>query len=270
VIFRANIGNGGIVFDHNEYVDLSPVLCEGRICVCGVGPCNPSTDPDSELKVIFSNNYFSGGCSDGIQEYGIYGVQIGPGNEFTGITQAGCGPHVDPVQIQGGCCYTITGNWFHDNGTGTGVPVLFSPGPFSDQVLTGNVLETNFACGACYANCTDCTATNNVFLNHALNLESATGTTPATEMTMYDNIFLVDPPVFEGGPPRVGGSITDENHNLCVVTRSTCNDPTDVFGTPTFVGGASPLSFDSYYDYRLADGSAGKGAGTGGEDIGIP
>ena len=54
------------------------------------------------MGLQLSNNYFSGGCSDGIQT-GSDGGDIGPGNEFTNIQQNGCDPlHVDPLQIYGG------------------------------------------------------------------------------------------------------------------------------------------------------------------------
>ncbi len=88
-----------------------------------------------------SNSYFAGsaGCSDGIFVLGDpNSVQIGPGNEFTGITQQGCGGHVDPIQLYGGATTIITGNYFHDNSTG-----VMSPDGDDGYVITNNVFHTN-------------------------------------------------------------------------------------------------------------------------------
>src|SRR5207249_994671 len=117
--------------------------------------------------VTVSNSHFGGegaggDCSDGIQVLGgAYGVLIS-GNEFTGIDQNICtnGAHADPIQIYGGDHTTITGNYFHDNGTGTGGILM---GMYSDYTtVTNNV----FVCDCIYPWSIHAGATHNSMFQH--------------------------------------------------------------------------------------------------------
>ena len=84
----------------------------------------------------------SGTCSDGVQLEGD-GVRVGPGNEFTGMAQSDCsdGAHSDPIQIVGASNEIITGNWFHDNGDGSGGCMCHDFNP--DHVtITNNVFAS--------------------------------------------------------------------------------------------------------------------------------
>ena len=50
--------------------------------------------------------------TDGVQIIGnAYGVQVGPGNEFTGLAQTTSGAHTDPIQLYGSSHTLITGNY---------------------------------------------------------------------------------------------------------------------------------------------------------------
>ena len=111
---RARGTNQALLFEHDVFDNLGTGLWEGRITVRGYDQTKP-------VGVTISNSHFAGGCSDGIQVIGdAYGVQIGPGNEFTNIQQAGCDPvHADPIQLYGGNGAVVTGNYFHDNGDGS-------------------------------------------------------------------------------------------------------------------------------------------------------
>ena len=68
-----------------------------------------------------------------------YGVQIGPGNEFTDLNQGGCDPnHVDPVQGLGSRHTLIIGNWFHDNHGSGGILSANEP----NLTVTNNVFAS--------------------------------------------------------------------------------------------------------------------------------
>ena len=113
-------GDGAILFDHDRFDNIqtegvSGCINEGRLGVENSGAANG--------WIHVTNSHFGGsqlpGCSDGIQ-LGGPGAIVGPGNEFTGISQGSCVAHADPIQFYGGSNSTVTGNWFHDNGDGTG------------------------------------------------------------------------------------------------------------------------------------------------------
>jgi hypothetical protein len=84
------------------------------------------------------------------------------------------------------------------------------------------------------------------------------GAAPSTNQTCRDNIFTGDLRQYDPG--------TVEHHNLCQVGDAQCAHSSNVFGTPVFVGGANPSSYEGY---RLAAGSLGKNAASDGADIGI-
>ena len=89
----------------------------------------------ASVGVTISNSHFGGGCSDGIQIVGTPGVQVGPGNEFTGIQQSGCDPvHADPIQGVTAPGTLIIGNYFHDNGDGSGALMFGSTAGINENV----------------------------------------------------------------------------------------------------------------------------------------
>jgi hypothetical protein len=110
----ANVSNANIVFDRDTFDGLSATASsyEGRLTVRGYENSSP-------VGVKITNSHFgNGGCSDGVQIIGgAYGVEVGPGNEFSGIKQSGCTAHVDSIQLYGSSHTQVVGNYFHDNDT---------------------------------------------------------------------------------------------------------------------------------------------------------
>ena len=248
-----------ILFDHDIFDNLPAGNFEGRLNVAG---------GSTQHRVTISNSYFGGGgCSDGVHIDGDY-VQVGPGNEFTGLNQGSCAPHVDPIQIDQGNNYTlIIGNYIHDNGNGSGTVANFDGA--TGTRLENNVLEgSGYPCSACLGACVSCTATHNVFLVNPLDMKSKPEDGAASTVTATDNVFIVSPPVVTSASGFTTGVLT-ENHNLCLSSSSVCNAGTDVFGTPVFVGGSNPTSFTSYAQYALAPGSPGYHAASDGQSMGI-
>ena len=107
----ANVSAANILFDHDTFDGLSATATsyEGRLTVRGY-------DNSAPVGVKITNSHFgNGGCSDGVQIIGgAYGVEVGPGNEFAGIRQGACAPHVDSIQLYGSSHTQIVGNYFHD------------------------------------------------------------------------------------------------------------------------------------------------------------
>src|SRR4051812_9156520 len=111
--------NANVVFDHDTFdgINMCSTCYEGRLTIRGYDNAAP-------VGVTVSNSHFGGGGqSDGIQIIGgANGVQVGPGNEFTGLRQGGSSAHVDPIQLYGSSHTLITGNYFHDNSTAIMAP----------------------------------------------------------------------------------------------------------------------------------------------------
>ncbi len=85
---------------------------------------------------ITNSHFGNGGCSDGVQIVGdAYGVQIGPGNEFSGIRQGTCAAHVDSIQLYGSSHTQIVGNYFHDDDT-----IIMAPDGGDSEVIADNVM----------------------------------------------------------------------------------------------------------------------------------
>lgn len=244
-----------ILIDHDTFDNLGINTWEGRLNVVDGGSRNPQP-----VGVTISNSRFSGGCSDGIDLVGTPGVQIGPGNEFTGIQQGECSPvHADPVQCSGARHLLLTGNYFHDNGDGSGG--LMCGNGEHDITVTNNV----FACTCAYPYSIyaggdyNWTVTHNTFAGGGLvRFEVDYGKVPAGNL-VRDNVFTAG-----GGISIDSGSSSygSNDHNL------NAREPGvgDSRGAPVFVGGKRPAS---YAGYRLAPGSPGKGVASSGDDMGI-
>ena len=83
---------------------------------------------------IKNSHFGGGGCSDGIQIIGdAYGVQV-IGNEFEGIQQGSCAPHVDSIQLYGSSHTLIDGNFFHDVDT-----AFMAPDGGENETFVNNV-----------------------------------------------------------------------------------------------------------------------------------
>lgn len=117
--------NANVLVDYDNFTKVADAGCSARLCFDGQDPSGPSGWQVSHS--LFSGIYSDTDCSDGINPRGFGNagasdVMIGPGNEFTGIIEDGCNivNHADPVAWQGCVACTVTGNYFHDNGDGSG------------------------------------------------------------------------------------------------------------------------------------------------------
>jgi hypothetical protein len=252
-VVETELANASVLFDANRLdgINAGPNDFEGRITVRGF-------DNKAPVGVTIRNNHFGGGCSDGVQVVGsAYGVKIGPGNEFTGIKQLGCDPvHADPIQLYGAVATIVTGNWFHDNGNGTGGLASFAGD--SPATVTNNV----FVCTCIYPHSVGAwgargwLVAHNTFIGGVLRFQRTDDGKVPSGNEVRDNVWLG------------GGISTDtpdwgtDDHNLNAGIRGDGN----LRGRPRFVGGPDPKT---YAGYRLAPGSPGAGRASDGSDMGI-
>jgi hypothetical protein len=216
--------------------------------------------------ITIKNSKFTTGCADGIQISGGDGVTIGPNNEFYGLIQGNCGPHVDAIQFVGTNAVgpVITGNYFHDDTTGItaydgdnqaivtnnvivriGQDSLLIAGFNSASIVEHNtVIGDDIICGYTHeADACKAVLRNNItggFNEGGTTINGSTGTSPS----FFDyNLCTAGSCAF--------GSYSAGAHSLS--------------GTPTFVGGSAPTT---YAGYALTSTSLGHGAASDGADIG--
>ena len=248
--------NSAILFDSNNFHGLDTGAWEGMLTVQSM-----DQGPSSSVGVTISNDSFvGGGNADGIQVLGdADGVQIGPGNEFSGLVESG--NHEDPIQLYGAANTVITGNYFHGNGDGSGG--IMSTGGDDGTIVTNNV----FVLGAGASGLVDTAGADNWVIAHNtfasdanssngisdIRLQSYNGDTPSNDV-IRDNVLQ------HGLSNECGCTWGTENHNL----GGGLNGTGDLNGKPVYLGGSA------YGAWRLAAGSPGKGAASDGTDIGIP
>ena len=249
----ATVPDANIVFDHDSFdgIDTCSECYEGRMTIRGYGP-----DP---VGVVITNSHFgSGGESDGVMVVGDgAGVQIGPGNEFSGIGQLdGYSAHVDPIQLYGSARTVITGNYFHDNTTG-----LMAPNGADSETVTDNVfVMAGYPYAVYFGWANGVRVEHNTFVGGSLHLEDWIGDDhpPApTTAVVRDNVLA-------GGLDQIGLEAGAVLEDFNVLPRLGAGEH-DVAGAPVFAGGASPTAVDGF---RLADGSPGKRAASDGTDMG--
>jgi hypothetical protein len=246
-----------LLWDHDRFDNLGSATWEGRFNVesYDVGPLIPN-------GVTISNSHFGGSgpsrnnCSDGI-EPDAYGTVIGPGNEFTNLKQGSCIAHVDPIQIYGGSHTIVTGNYFHDNGDGSGGMMA---GAYADYTTVSNNV---FVCSCRYPWSIHAGSERHSVIKHntfagggEVRFEVVNGVSPSGDL-VRDNVFT------RGGGISTDGSNYGTNHHNLNAGRPGMGNMT---GTPIFVGGKKPTS---YAGYHLAPRSRGKGAASDGGDMGI-
>ena len=185
-------------------------------------------------------------------------MTIGPGNEFTGIYQHGCEAHADPIQFytpQGGSSNNIvTGNWFHDNGDGSGGCMCWDGG--DNNVFTNNV----FASTAYAWSIVSGSGENNWLIAHNVFYKSVTmdnghSSYNGTGNVVRDNVWIPGEDVTDAG------SGVSYDHNFNSGKSGTGN----INGTPVFV--ASPAA--GYYHHELAPSLPGYHAASDGKSMGI-
>jgi hypothetical protein len=207
--------------------------------------------------IVISNNVFGpGGCSDGIQLASESNrVQI-LHNEFVGIRQSGCGSvHVDPIQFYGAVGTVVNGNYFHGNDTGIMSPdcngrsslvtnnVFVTDGSYPDQIVISGQDGGTFD--------------HNTFHNGArMRFGNPNGCGLVTNVTLTNNIVTGELRLSEG---QTKATFTIEFNN------GIGGGGHAIDGTPTFVGGSQPSTWQGF---RLAADSIGKNAGGDGKDIG--
>jgi hypothetical protein len=230
---------------------------EGRIQVEG------STGQSSGWLTI-SNTHFggqaggAGDCSDGIQLGGTDGVVVGPGNEFTGILQGGCGAHADAIQLYGGQNATITGNFFHGNSNG----IVNNDRP-AVYTVRNNVIVGPFDTGAGIA----VTGGNGIQAIHNTVIWGGGNTTIGVDkvndanLTPATNAVLTGNVTDGGHTDQCGNCTANWTYNLGTGRSGTGN----LRRKPVYV--STPAS--GYYHYQLRSSSPGYHAATDGKSMGI-
>lgn len=249
ISLRARSTNLHWLIDSSTFKNIAAALWEGRITVRGF-------QVKGDQGIVISRNLFSGGAathsSDGVQLIdGANGVVI-RGNEFTNIIQGSYPEHADPIQLYGAVNTVVDGNYFHDNGDGTGTLVDFD-GTGPGTIVTNNVFVSNgiwpYSLAAHSAN--GWRIEHNTFVGPGYARIDGT----PTNTIVRDNVWR------GGGLSLAGGGVT-ASYNLNAGVAGTNN----ITGTPTFVGGATPTT---YAGFALAAGSAGQNASSTGNAMGI-
>ena len=251
----ANVSSANVLFDRDTFDGLSATASsyEGRLTVRGYENTAP-------VGVAVTNSHFgNGGCSDGVQIIGdAYGVQVGPGNEFSGIKQGSCAPHVDSIQLYGSSHTQIVGNYFHDDDT-----IIMAPDGGESEMIADNVMVGSGYVPAVQLGSHRATQfVHNTVKNIDVHMDHKSGESPSSAGVVRDNVF-------------VSGSTNASdagNCSGCTVSYNLFNVGGDASGTnsqvaaPQFAGGANPTS---YQGYALAAGSPGKTNASDGTDRGI-
>lgn len=253
ILTPANV-NQDTLIDSSSFINIGQSCTEGRLGVRGYN--NTVTN-----GVVISNNLFSQpGPSDGVQIIGgAYGTVIGPGNEFVGIKQSGCGAvHCDPIQFYGASRTTIIGNYVHGNSTG-----IMSSGSGSDVIIvTNNVFVTDgeYPDQIVQEGGSNDVFDHNTFANGArIRLCNCNGTGLNSNETVTNNILT-------------GGLSLTEGQSTSGFTMGNNLSPggglgtNSVTGVPTYVGGSQPTSMAGY---ALTSTSLGHLAASNGADIGV-
>lgn len=246
-------GQGANIVFNNDLFDVSDGLNvngdEGRLQVKGTS---------SATSMTIENSKFAAGCADGMQfGGGGTGITVGPNNEFYNLVQGTCGPHVDSIQFNSVPAPgpVIKGNYFHDDSTG-----IIGYDYANYATITNNVLK-NITQDALGGN-----AGGTISHNTLYNNELSCGITHQGNVchSAFINNIATDFNNTGGGT----GNPSQLDYNL--FTQSGCNisqcGTHNLLGTPTYLGGANPTTYNGF---ALANGSAGKAAASDGSDIGI-
>jgi hypothetical protein len=203
--------------------------------------------------VTIQNSIFRDGDADGIQS-GV-GVNI-LNNEFYNLIDRDCVwpssrdcNHTDTMQLIGADASVVDGNYVHDNSDG----IVNFPGVSTSLTITDNACDdlARTACVVLYSD-NGSTVEHNTAADGTV-LEVDLYQTATTGLVVRNNVGALD--------INSGQTLATNTNNLF----SGASSP-NINGTPTFVGGGSPTTWAGL---KLAGGSAGKNAATGGGDVGI-
>jgi hypothetical protein len=251
----ANLSNANVVFDHDTFDGLSATATsyEGRLTVRGY-------DNGSPVGVKITNSHFgAGGCSDGVQIIGnAYGVEVGPGNEFSGIRQGSCAAHVDSIQLYGSSHTQIVGNYFHDDDT-----IIMAPDGGESEYIAENVMVGGGYVPAVQLGSHRGTQfVHNTVVNIDVHVDHKSGSSASSGAVVSNNVFV----------NGTTNALDSGNCSGCTVTNNlfssngAATGTNPIVGTPVFVGGANP---STYAGYQLAGTSPGRGGGSDGNDLGV-
>lgn len=243
-----------IVFDGCEFVNLTIALWDGRFNIRGMHGV-------TVRNCLFAGSTNPGEKSDGIMLIGgSRNCEIGPGNIFHGFHQedAQQGEHIDAIQEFGaGTGNRIFGNYFYDNDAhwqaSDGSNGIIMEHNVFDQTDRGAQIKFRSAVDLVFRH-------NTIY--GALSAPILESPEPGGGGTFN---ALVQDNIFAGGADLVvndcSGCTIDNN-----MFESGGVGTNIVIGTPTFVGGAEPTTYEGY---ALAPGSAGENAGSDAQDVGI-
>jgi hypothetical protein len=268
----AVVANADVVFDHNSF-SMPKGIFDGRFEIRGVdGDRTPN-------GLTITNNLFKDGspnaCGDGLQLIGDASYTMIHGNEFTGLDQGNCqainGNHTDPIQIVGAYHTVVDGNWFHDNGSGSGGFEGFDSE--DSDVITNNVFASTgypySVTGGANLDTTD--ISRNMIVEHNVIVRQVSiGDThkDSNGNDVQDGSFgnlVRDNVILEGFATgaKVG---TAESYNLCLASSGCSGDHDINSNSPVFVGGATPTT---YAGWVLAANSLGYHTASDGQSLGI-
>jgi hypothetical protein len=252
----ANVTNANVVFDGVTFdgIDACGSCYEGRLTVRGY-------NNSAAVGVRIVNSHFgNGGCSDGVQIIGdAYGVQVGPGNEFSGLKQSGCAAHVDSIQLYGSSHTQIVGNYFHDDDT-----IIMAPDGGESEVISDNVMIGAGYVPAVQLGSHDGTqVVHNTVRDIQVQTGSKSGAPAGRNVVVQDNVFAQGASTTPAGGSGCPGCPVA--YNLFASSNNASGSNSQV-GAPVFTGGANPAS---YSGYALAANSPGKANASDGADRGI-
>jgi hypothetical protein len=257
------VANADVSFEHDRFDNIQNGTYEARLAFRGQDnniTASGFTVSDSHFGGTGLNGGW-GGCSDGVGLVGsVTAVTIGPGNEFDHLQQGSCGSingaHVDPIQFYGATNTLVTGNWFHNNGDGSGG--IMSPDGDDGYTVSNNVFDQTgmYAYAVDVEGCSGCTVSHNVIRNANVFAGVSNGGSPTSNLIVRDNLFQ------NGGIGSEGSATFTASYNL----NCSCSGLGNITGTPIYTGGTNPTTYGGFH---LAAGSPGKGAASDGTDIGI-
>jgi Bacterial Ig-like domain/PKD domain len=251
----ANVSNANILFDHDTFdgIDATATSYEGRLTVRGY-------DNSSPVGVKITNSHFgNGGGSDGVQIIGgAYGVEIGPGNEFSGLRQGAYAAHVDSIQLYGSSHTQIVGNYFHDDDT-----IIMAPDGGESEYIADNVMIGGGYVPAVQLGSHDGTQfVHNTVKDILVATGSKSGAPAGRGVLIEDNVFAQGASTSPAGGSGCSGCVVTNN---LFATNGNASGTNAIIGTPVFTGGSNPTT---YAGYQLAGNSPGRGNGSDGNDLG--
>jgi hypothetical protein len=251
----SSMANANITFDHDSFdgIDACANCYEGRLSVRGSG-----TAAANPIGFAVTNSHFgNAGQSDGVQIIGMAtGVQIGPGNEFSGIKQGSYSRHVDSIQLYGSAKTQIVGNYFHDDDT-----IIMAPDGGDHENVSNNVMVgAGYVPAVQFGHHDGTTFAHNTIKNIDVN-SYVSGPDPDPDR----NVVLRDNVVVNGSLNASGCQNCTNDHNLFSVSGKS-SGTNKLVGNPAFAGGGAPTTWAGW---ALANGSPGKGNASDGADRGI-